>query len=107
MKKIARQVPAIAAVSFAAMFGIGCASTGNLEQMVKDAQKTATEALDTAKQAQSTANSASSKADQAMSAANSASNTANSVKSAADDAQACCTANTERLNRMFEKSMRK
>ena len=100
MKKIARQLPAIAVVSFAALFGIGCASTANLEQMVKDAQKTANEALDTAKQAQSTANSASQKADQAMS-------TANSAKTAASDAQACCTANTERLNRMFEKSMRK
>lgn len=100
MKKIARQAPAMAAVSLAALFGIGCASTANLEQMVKDAQKTANEALDTAKRAESSANSASQKADQAMSAANSA-------KTAASDAQACCTANTERLNRMFEKSMRK
>ena len=107
MTRIARQFPAIAAVSLVAMLGIGCASTANLEQMVKDAQQTANEALDaankaqqTADQASSTASSAAQKADQAMSAASSAS-------SAVNDAQSCCSANTERLNRMFEKSMRK
>ena len=100
MTRIARQFPAIAAVSLVAMLGIGCASTANLEQMVKDAQQTANEALDAANKAQRTA-------DQANSAASSAAQKAEQAMSGVNDAQACCSANTERLNRMFEKSMRK
>ena len=44
---------------------------------------------------------------QVESTANNASNTAKSALEAADKAQACCDANTERMNRMFEKASNK
>jgi hypothetical protein len=43
----------------------------------------------------------------AQQAATSAQNTANQAASAAQAAQQCCDANSEKLNRMFEKSMSK
>jgi len=72
---------------------IGCASTANLERMVKEAQTAADHATEVANQANKTANEAKSTADQAM--------------SAAQDAQACCKQNSEKIDRMFKKSMEK
>ena len=63
-----------------------------------------------AENAQSVANSAASAAsaaDSAMSAANQAMDAANSAQSAADAALACCSENSSKLERSFEKMMQK
>lgn len=88
----------------------GCASTDS----VKKAQATADEAKSLAQQAASDASAAKSTADTAASAAAdakrmaaNAQNTANSAAQAAAAAQSCCDANSEKLERMFKKSMSK
>ena len=88
--------PNLAKFSLAALIAsvtIGCASNANLEKMVKDAQAAADHATEVANQANNTANEAKSTADQAL--------------SAAQDAQACCKQNSEKIDRMFKKSMQK
>jgi len=88
----------------------GCASTDS----VKKAQATADEAKSLAQQAASDASAAKSASDTAASAAAdakrmaaNAQNTANSAAQAAAAAQSCCDANSEKLERMFKKSMSK
>jgi hypothetical protein len=97
--------------ALALMVGMtGCAST----DAVKKAQATADEAKSMASQAASDAAAAktaataaeSTAADAKRMAAN-AQNTANSAAQAAAGAQSCCNANTEKLDRMFKKSMSK
>jgi phage shock protein A len=83
----------------AAMFitlGAGCASTDDINEirnLAREAKGTADRADRTAKRAESTANNAQRQAEQALQAAN--------------EAQACCTANTEKINRMFKGAMTK
>ena len=74
----------------------GCATTEEIAQIRATAEK-----------ALSTANSATSRADNALSVANSALDAANSAQSTAEAAQACCSENTSRLDKMFEKAMAK
>ena len=74
----------------------GCATTEEIAQIRATAEK-----------ALSTANSATQRADNALSVANSALDAANSAQSTAEAAQACCSENTSRLDRMFEKAMQK
>ncbi len=74
----------------------GCATTEEIAQIRSTAEK-----------ALSTANSATSRADNALSVANSALDAARSAQSSADAAAACCSENTSRLDRMFEKAMKK
>ena len=74
----------------------GCATTEEIAQIRATAEK-----------ALSTANSATSRADNALSVANSALDAANSAQSTAEAAQACCSENSSRLDRMFEKAMAK
>ena len=74
----------------------GCATTEEIAQIRSTAEK-----------ALSTANSATSRADNALSVANSALDAAHSAQSAAEAAQSCCSENTSRLDRMFEKMMQK
>jgi len=86
----------LAKFSAAALIGsltIGCASTASLEKMVNDAKQAADHATEVANQANKTANEAKSTADQALSAAQSA--------------QSCCQQNSEKIDRMFKKSMQK
>jgi len=74
----------------------GCATTdqiNELRSMVEQAQATAAEAQRAAGDAAVAAAQAQSTADQALSAAN--------------DANDCCAANTERLNRMWDRLMMK
>ena len=70
----------------------GCASE-QTKQDIADAKAMAAEAKAAAEQAQGTADAAASKADMAMDAAR--------------GAQACCDANSERVDRMFRKAMMK
>ena len=104
-KKFALTASALLMVALA-----GCASTDS----VKQAQATADEAKALASQAASDASSAKSTAETASAAAAdakrmaaNAQNTANSASQAAAGAQSCCNANTEKLDRMFRKSMSK
>ncbi len=84
----------------------GCASTSmqaqldEARQMAQKASQDAAAAMAAAREASSTAASANSMAAAAKQAADAAS-------AAAGSAQACCTANTERMERMFKKSMSK
>lgn len=70
-----------------------------------------TEQLDavraTAEAAQSAAEQAQRQANEARQLASGAQSTANQALSAAQDAQACCDATNQRLDRMFEQSQRK
>ena len=94
-----------AATSVAAVvaFGAGCAKTDVLDALRADVEslKGATAA------AQETAAGAMSDAEAARAEAGQASRTANRALSAAREAQTCCAANSEKSDRMFEKSMMK
>ena len=94
-----------AATSVAAVvtLGAGCASTDVMDAMQADIEslKGATAA------AQDTAAGAASDAEAARAEAGQASRTANRALSAAREAQACCAANSEKIERMFKKSMMK
>lgn len=74
----------------------GCANTeemNELRQMASDAMAAAQQAQGAAGRAQSTADGAANQAAEAL--------------QRADEANSCCKANTERMNRMFKKSMQK
>ncbi len=93
----------IAMLAAVVVTGAGCATSGSMEEvrkMAEEAQSAAASAQQSADQAQSTADSAQQSADSAMSTANAASQTARAAES-------CCDANTERLNRMFQRSQQK
>ena len=74
----------------------GCATS----EQIKQIQATADRALETANNASDRANNAQSTANQALDAARRA-------QSTADAAQACCNENSQKIDRAFEKSMRK
>jgi membrane protein involved in colicin uptake len=79
--------------AFAAVLGLtGCASS-ETTRMIEENQKAAAEATSLANQALKAASEASRKADAAMSTARMA--------------EQCCAENQEKINRVFEKSMRK
>lgn len=74
----------------------GCATTEQIAQI----QATADKALETANNATDRANNAQSTANQALDAARKA-------QATADAAQSCCNENSQKIDRAFEKSMRK
>jgi hypothetical protein len=76
----------------------GCAST-ELEAV----RTTAETALNEARAAATTANAANAGAEEAKRVAANAQNTANRAAQAASEAQACCTANTGRIERMIQR----
>jgi len=76
----------------------GCATTGTGDL---DAVRATAEA------AQNAANAAQSAANEARQLAAGAQSTANQALSAAQDAQACCDATNQRVDRMFEQSQAK
>ena len=93
--KVSRIMIVTLAAAFIAL-GTGCASNTELEEirsMAREAKGAADRAERTAKRAETRASEAQRQAEQALTAANAA--------------QACCTANTEKINRMFMKSMTK
>lgn len=93
--KFMRLVAAGTLVSGMAAFS-GCATVEQLDEVRKiaeDAKSSADSALQSASQGQQMARDAQSSADQAM--------------RAAEAAQACCNANSERMERMFQRSMAK
>jgi hypothetical protein len=86
-----RTVALSAALAVAALLS-GCA-TDQMKKDIADAKAMAEQAQSSADRAQSTADAASARADAAMNAAR--------------DAQACCDANAEKIDRMFRKAMTK
>ena len=80
----------------------GCATTGGDE-----VKATADRAAADAAAAASAAEAARAAADRAAQAAANAQSTADQALSAATEAQACCEANRESMERMFQKSMSK
>ena len=60
-----------------------------------------------ARQALDAATNAAQRADNALSVASEAAHEASQAKSAAESAQSCCNENRDRMDRMFQKSMRK
>jgi len=74
----------------------GCATTEQLAQVKAIAES-----------AQSAANSAGQRADSAAATANQALEAANRAESTAQSALDCCNQNTSRLDKMFEKAMKK
>ncbi len=82
----------------------GCATaTTDLDAV----RATAEQALNEARAAKTTADAAQAGAEEAKRVAANAQNTANRAAQAASEAQACCAANTDRIERMFKRSMSK
>ncbi len=73
-----------------------CATTGDLERV----EGVANNALSTAQAAQQTAGAA-------QAASDSAASVATEAKSDADAAQLCCTETSDKIDRMFQRSMQK
>ncbi len=96
MRSIVVNAARASALAIALGLASGCATTEQLEEV----RGIANEAL-------SQAQVANQKADEANAAASNAGATASQALDAAQSAQACCDANTEKLDRMFEKAMRK
>ena len=90
----------VSALVLAAALATGCANTGDLEE-------TANRAAADASAAAAAAEAARAAADRAAQAAAAAQSTADQALSAATEAQACCEANRESMERMFQKSMSK
>jgi hypothetical protein len=97
MKKTALRVGAIALL---VAFTAGCA---NVEEIRATADRAAADAAAAA----SAAEAARAAADRASQAASAAQSTADQALAAATEAQACCEANKESMERMFQKSMSK
>ncbi|PCH61408.1 MAG: hypothetical protein COC05_01030 [Gammaproteobacteria bacterium] len=101
-----KTVSKLAAVAITAGMLFGC-SHADLKSAIADAQSTADAAAADAADALSAANSAQSTATNAQSTADAAQRDADAAYSLASDANDCCEANTDRLDRMFKKSMQK
>lgn len=82
--------------------GTGCANT-----TLDEVRATAEQAAADAAAAKTAAEAARAAADRASQQAASAQSTASQALTTANSAQSCCDANTERLERMFQKSMSK
>ncbi len=91
----------------AIVFDLGVASGCASQDAIDAAQATADSAARDAAAAKSTAEAARAAVDSAAQAAASAQSTADQALAAASEAQACCDANRDRLERMFQKSMSK
>jgi len=100
MKKTALKLSTLLA---AAIILAGCAE-GSTNMRIEGL---ANQAINDAAAAASAAEAARAAADRAAQAASSAQSTADQALSAASEAQACCTANKESMERMFQKSMSK
>jgi hypothetical protein len=76
--------------------GVGCASTGELEKVKQQLA-----------QVEATADQANTQSDEANAAADAAMAAAEEAKVMAEESAACCTANTEKMNRMFNEVQQK
>lgn len=99
MKNVLKVAAAVLVLGTAA----GCTNTELLNEVSAKADAAAADAA----AAKTAAEAARAAADRASQQAASAASTANQALSAANSAQSCCDANTERLERMFQRSMSK
>ncbi len=103
MKKRIARLTAATGIAAVVTLGAGCASTDDLNALRAD--------LDTLRgetsAVQDTATGAVQDAEAARAEAGQATRTANRALSAAREAQACCAGNSEKIERMFKKSMMK
>jgi murein lipoprotein len=91
-----------------AVIALGVASgCGTPRADLDGVRSTAEQALNEARAAKTTADAANASAEEAKRVATNAQNTANRAAQAASEAQACCAANTDRIERMFQRSMSK
>ncbi len=98
-----KKVLKVGAIALVLGVASGCAS----QSAIDAAQATADGAARDAAAAKNTAEAARAAADSAAQAAANAQSTADRALSSATEAQACCDANRDRMERMFEKSMSK
>ena len=91
------------ALALFVVMAAGCASTSALNDVKATADRAAADAASAA----SAAEAARAAADRASQTASAAQSTADQALAAATEAQACCEANTEKMERMFQKSMSK
>ena len=98
MGKIMRNTIRLGALALAVGFASGCANV--TKEQIDAIQSTANNALSEARAAKSAADSAGRSAEAALTAAKAA-------QSTADEAMSCCRANTDKIDRMFEKAMTK
>ena len=92
-----------AGVAALVTLGAGCVSNADLATLRADVESARAVAM----AAQDTAAGAVADAEAARAEAGMASRTANRALSAAREGQACCAANSEKIDRMFKKSMMK
>ncbi len=85
----------------------GCVSQSKFDEHVASADAAIKAAAQEAAAAKSAADAANAAASSAASSASSASSAANQALQAAKAAQACCDANSEKIDRAFQKSMGK
>jgi hypothetical protein len=100
LKTMTKTALKVSALVLAAVLATGCANTDEI-------QATADRAAADASAAAAAAEAARASADRAAQAAAAAQSTADQALSAATEAQACCEANRESMERMFQKSMSK
>jgi hypothetical protein len=98
-----KKVLKVSAIALVLGVASGCASTASVDA----AQATADNAARDAAAAKSAAEAARAAADSAAQGVARAQSTADRALSAANEAQACCDANRDRLERMFQKGMSK
>lgn len=103
MKTIAKILVAAAATVALA----GCVSQSKFDEHVASSDAAIKAAAQEAAAAKAAADSAGAAASAAANSANSAASSANQAMQAAKAAQACCDANSEKIDRAFQKSMGK
>ena len=90
----------------AALVGLsGCATV--TQEQLDEAMSMARQAQSDANAAKQAASAAQQTANEARSTASAAQRAASAAQGAADSANSCCSANSEKLERMFRESMRK
>jgi len=103
MQKHLKAVSRLSALVLTVGLAAGCATTDQINSLTT----TANNALSEARSAMSAAGAAQSTADRALAAANSASAAASQAQQSAGSALSCCNDNSDKIERMFERAMRK
>ncbi len=106
-KKLMTNILKVGIAAAVVALGAGCTDLKPLQAEVDSLKSQVSRLSGDLDGVKSAADGASRAAAAAQQAATSAQNSANQALSAAQAAQACCDANSEKLNRMFEKSMSK
>ncbi|CAN5190162.1 hypothetical protein BH24PSE2_BH24PSE2_16040 [soil metagenome] len=106
MKTRFESVTKLCGLALLAAVGAGCAAQGE-GPTVADVQQMAERAAEDAEAARTAAEEAREAASEARQMASGAQSTANEALSAANESQACCDANSEKMDRMFERSQSK